>query len=166
MERIHSALNKELIKRLLVQYFTQKGFIENFDTRLYPPMIQDLPIQIPQLASKVEVQPNVMNIDPQTGVVQLGWNLFVLGTERLTLGESSHTNLNEVQSAIAGPLNGTQKMSSTTPKRIINFIIEVLGNSKDGDISSIPANTTNRSPLGLGTGENSGYYRHSQRPVF
>ena len=142
MDRIHTALNQELIKRLMVRYFTQKGFKETFNRKIYPPTLQDLPVQIPQLAGKIEIQPYVEDIDPNTGVVKLGWNLFVLGVNRIFIGESTHTNLNEVRSGVAGPLQNARQGIATTPKKITEFIIKILGSSKNGDISSMPQTMT------------------------
>lgn len=168
MERIHAALNRELIQRLLVRYFTQKGFGEDFNQRVYPPMLQDLIAQVPQLMNKVEIVPYPMELDPMTGVVQLGWNMFVLGNNRMFLGESTHANLNEVRTSIAGPMGaGRRTAQDATPKRIVKFITKVLGSSKSGDISNIPKSVSMKAPLAIGaTGEHSGYFRHSQRPVF
>lgn len=163
---IHSALNRELIKRLLVRYFKQKGFSENFNKPIYPPQIQDITLQVPQLAPKLEITPYVIDLEP-TGEAKLGWNLFVLGTQRMFLGESRHTNLSEIQASIAGPLSSTRhSITDATPKRIINFITAILSKSKNGDISTTPQATAMRMPLPMGTGEHSGYFRQSQRPVF
>lgn len=166
-DRLRQALNRELIKRLLTRYFSQKGFEENFDRRVHPPLLQDLPFQIPQLYGKIEIQPYVEDIDPNTGIVRLGWNLFVLGTQRISLGYSTHTNLNEVRTAIAGPLAALDRGSHATPRRIINFITEVLSRSKHGDITCVPKTVTSRvsNVLPLGTGEMSGFFR-TNRPVF
>lgn len=165
--RIRAALNQELIRRLLIRYFTQKGFDENFDRKIYPPQLQDLPLQIPQLMGKIEIQPYVEDIDPNTGVIRLGWNMFVLGTRRMCLGESTHTNLSEVRTAIMGPLSALNHRTHATPRRIIEFIVKVLGQSENGDIASLPKNMMTRpGMLPLGTGELSGYFRTSHRPVF
>lgn len=168
-ERIHAALNRELIKRMLVQYFVQKGFEESFDQKIYPPTIQDLPQQVPQLASKIEIEPYVEDIDPRTGMVRLGWNLFILGTKRQYIGESTHTSLNEVQASVAGPLNNQPRNSlrNTTPRKIVEFIVKVLGDSKNGDVTAMPklVSTANQ-PLPISTNQQpSGYFRKHHRPV-
>lgn len=166
-ERLRSALNQELIRRLLIRYFCSKGFTENFNKRIYPPQMQDMAIQVPQLMGKIEVQPYVEDIDPNTGVVKLGWNLFVLGNRRMMLGYSTHTNLSEIRTAIMGPLAAMNRGTHATPKRIVNFVTKVMGSSNAGDIASMPKNLTTRAGmLPLGTGEMSGYFRTSHRPVF
>lgn len=164
MSKLQVALNKELLKRMLTQYFTQKGYNENFDRKIYPPTIQDMGQFIPQLTNKLEVIPHIVDIEPQTGIVKLGWNLFILGNKRMYLGESTHTNLSEIR--VGQMTNGqTIKTNYPTPKRIIEFILKTLENSKNGDVSDIPL-TIGRQPLALGTGEQSGYYRYSQRQIF
>ena len=165
--KIHIALNQELIRRLLIQYFATKGFNENFDKRIYPPQLVDLVSRIPRLNGKVEVTAFVQDIDPLSGAVKLGWNLFVLGTKRMYLGESTHTSLAEITGQITTVESSNTTPSYATPKRIVEFITKVLGNSKSGDISaSHGRGVTSRSVFPVGTGENSGYFRRSQRPVF
>lgn len=164
-DKIRTAFNTELTRRLLIKYFMDKGMTESFEKRLYPPTLQDMTIKIPQLRGKIEIQPFVEDIDPNSGAVKLGWNLFVLGTKRMYLGESVHTSLQEVTSAIGGPLDGSRYLDYATPKRMINFIVNVLSDSKQGDIP--PSNKLGKramSVLPIGTGEQSGYFK--RYPVF
>ncbi len=165
--KIHVALNQELIRRLLIQYFSTKGFNENFDRRIYPPLLVDLVTRIPRLNGKVEITAFVQDIDPLSGAVKLGWNLFVLGTRRMYLGESTHTSLAEITGQVTTAVESCNGSTSyATPKRIVEFITKVLGKSKSGDISASHGRVTSRSVFPVGTGENSGYFRRSQRPVF
>lgn len=164
-DQIYAALNQELIRRLMIRYFKQKGFRENFNKRIYPPLLQDIVLQIPQLNGKIEIQPYVEDINPESGMVRLGWNMFILGQKRLFLGESMHTSLAEVRNAVFGPQPNTRFINYATPKRIINFVVKVLGNSKNGDISLRP-DQVYTAALPLGTGEHSGYFRTQQRPIF
>ena len=167
-ERIHAALSEELVRRLLIKYFKTKGFEESFDKKIYPPALQDFVAQVPQLFGKLEVVPSVEDIDPNTGVVRLNWNLFVLGNHRMWLGQSAHTSLAEVRTAVGGPLASTTRMTHATPKRIVEFIVKVLGKSKSGDISTTPRTIMSRdiSATPFATGDSSGYFRTSHRPVF
>jgi hypothetical protein len=168
-EKVRAALNQELIRRLLNRYFVQKGYNlgEDFDKKIYPPILQDMPVQIPQMLGKLEVEPYAEDINPNTGVYKLGWNLYVLGNQRMSLGFSTHANLSEVRTAIAGPMSATSRGTFSTPRRIVNFITKVLSTSKQGDIASMPKNLTVRQGLvPYGTGEMSGYFRTSHRPVF
>jgi hypothetical protein len=160
-QRLYSTLNKEYCKRLLIRYFVSKGFQESFDKKIYPPKIQDLTSAIPQLAGKIEIEPYVEDIDPNNGIYHLGWNLFVLGTKRLFLGYSTHTNLSEVKSPIAGPTEGGEKILNATPRRVINFVTALLANSKNGDITR---GAFGRKSMLFVTGDQSGYFK--RRPVF
>jgi hypothetical protein len=162
-QRMHNAFNSELCRRLLIRYFTLKGYTESFNKKIYPPTIQDLSTLVPQLQGRVEIEPFVEDIDPNSGVYKLGWNLFVLGTKRLYLGVSSHTSLAEVRSSIGGPLDGASKVFYATPNRVINFITAVLSKSESGDISQKLA-TKRVQPLFI-TGDHSGYFRTQQRPI-
>jgi hypothetical protein len=166
-DRIHDALNKELIKRLLVRYFTSKGFDENFNKKIHPPMLQDMLIHVPQLVGKIDIAPYVEDIDPNTGVVRLGWNLFVLGNRRMYLGESTHASLIEVRMAVGGPLDGSSHhIHAATPKRIIEFVINILSNSKSGDITNVPKSAILRTPSMVMNNDAGGFFRTRNRPVW
>ena len=166
-DKIHAVLATELVRRLLVRYFHAKGFSESLDKAIYPPQLQDLIIQIPQLLNKVEVVPHVEDIDPQTGVAKLGWNLFVLGNRRMFLGESVHTSLAEVRMGIDCPASDMRRSLHVTPRKVIHFISTILGNNLDGDISQTPTNIVVRQNafLPLGMGDQSGFFRMSGRPI-
>jgi hypothetical protein len=166
-DRIHAALNKELMKRLLVKYFTQKGFSENFDKRINPQLLQDMVLQIPQFAGRVEVTPYVEEINPNNGVVTLGWNLFILGTSRMYLGESTVTSLSEVRSPIAGINNNMGRFKNyATPSRIIHFITEILSKDKYGDITSRVISTKNGALPPLSVGDSTGFFQTKHRQVY
>lgn len=164
-DRLRAALNEELIRRLLIRYFSNKGF-ENFNKKLYPPLMQDIAIQIPQLLGKLEISPYAEDIDPNTGVFKLGWNLYVQGVHRMFLGYSTHTNLSEVRTSVQGPLAALGRGSHATPKRVVEFVTKILGKSKGGDIAAMPKNLSIRpGMLPLGSGDMSGYFRTTNRPV-
>jgi len=133
---IYKALNKELFRRTLVKYFYDRGFKESMDKRVYPPAIQDIVVAVPKLVGKIELQPYVEDVNPLTGVVTLGWNLFTLGNKRMFLGNSTHTNLNSLNTMIRGPIcsEGIRNIEYRTPKEIISFLISTLGNSKESDL--------------------------------
>jgi hypothetical protein len=135
VQKIQTILNEELIRRLLRKYFTTKGLGENMDRSLYPPILQDLTRLVPQLNGKVEVVPTVAEIDPNGGDVKVEWNLFVLGTHRMSLGESTHRNLAELNQAAFQPKTDTVSSKKASPKQIVEFIGRVMGSSKAGIIS-------------------------------
>jgi len=123
-------LNREVIRRNLIRYFRdQKGFSESFRKKVYPPMVADVGIMVPGLHDKVEIVPFVESVDPVLGSVKLGWNLFVLGNHRIYLGETYHTDSNQLKQAVYGgqvtlsECRGTYEHSAKT---IIEFIMKVL----------------------------------------
>lgn len=133
--QIKKQLQKEHLRRLLNKYFMEKGYVDSFDIPLYPAICVDLPMRIKHLFNRVEVVPYVVESDPITGIVKLGWNLFVLGTNRIHLGTTSHTNMAELRSAVKGQINRELPAECiTTPKKVINFILRNLNSSRSGFI--------------------------------
>jgi hypothetical protein len=166
-EKVYYALNKEYMRRLLTKYFYQKGFKEDMNAKIYPPLLQDLAMAIPSLMGKIEIEPEVCDVDPTTGIVSLEWNMFLLGNKRMFLGESTHTDLAEIRSPMSGvsDKSGIRIINYTTPAKVVNFIINVLGEHKMGDLSQTPKNIT-LSPLvpyTKGIGDTSGYFK--RRPL-
>ena len=93
IETIKHVSNTEVVRRLLVKYFIEKGFMESFDRHLYPALLQDLILQIPQLTTKIEIVPFAEEVDTFQGKAILGWNIFVLGNQRMYLGQTFHNDL-------------------------------------------------------------------------
>lgn len=151
IDKIKHISNTEVIRRLLIKYFIDKGFTNNFDRRLHPSLIQDLPYVIPVLSSKVEIVPHSENIDSTTGMATIGWNLFVLGSHRMYLGETCHSNLHNLARQIkSGFITPTRDTSSarlqTTPKKVILFITKVLSDHDEGYVSLQPSQQTPKQP--------------------
>ena len=161
VDKIKHVANTEYVRRALIKYFMDKGFTESFDRHLYPALLQDLPIILPFLASKVEVRPYAEEIDTAVGKAVLGWNLFVLGNQRMYLGDTHHNDLmtlaRQIREGIIlpGPISSARRQ--TTPKRVISFITRVLGDHESGYIDLMPAQHTPREP-----GSN---YRHRNAMV-
>jgi hypothetical protein len=149
IQRIKHMTNTEVVRRGLIQYFITKGF-QSFDRLIFPPDLADLPIVLSLLSDKVEIIPHAMNIDGMSGRAELGWNLFVLGTHRMFIGKTYHNNLRELAMQIKNgdmPFNNDISAShQTTPRRIITFIIKVLGTHENGYIDlKQPVKSSNRS---------------------
>lgn len=167
IDRVKRVFNDEYIRRSLIKYFSDKGF-DNFNRSVFAPILQDMPYMIPELVNKVEVVPYVKETNPATGQVTMGWNLFVLGLNRMDLGDTLHNNMNDFQQAINGPTN--QQFNATkSPKDIIEFIIKILQNSIQGNISPQvgqqplqPPRPVNRPKMGPTA---SGGYYEKNRPV-
>lgn len=140
--RIKQAANTEAVRRILIKYFIDRGYTESFDRSVNPVMIQDLPYANIGMDTKVEIEPHALDIDPTTGRGVLGWNLFVLGNQRIFLGETYHNSLLElarqIKSGQIQPAAVTGTRRCTTPRRIITFIERVLGDRDGGHVDISP----------------------------
>lgn len=119
-------LQKEFIRRSLIQFFEEKGY-DNFLVKPYPPSLVDLPDRIPVLNSVVEIKYFLEDIDMQENIIKVGWNVFALGNKRIFLGYTLHKNLNEIDNNSNnidiihdGPIN---------IKNIIESLVKILGES-------------------------------------
>jgi len=140
IDKFRHALNTDVVSRLLVKYFVSKGY-ENFDRLIYPPFMQDLPQMIPELADKIEVIPHCQNIDPMSDSATLGWNLFVLGTQRQFLGETYHIGLPTLAMQLQqGRVIAENQLATrqTTPRRVLHFVESVLSRHKSGYVNLAP----------------------------
>lgn len=139
--RIKRALQKAYLKKMLEDYFLNKGY-DSLDKPLYPAVCLDMPIRIKQLFNRVEIIPFVVESDPMTGVVRLGWNLFVMGINRIYLGSTSHTSMADLRNSIQGASSRNMPCEKvTTPQRVADFVIKILDNSKAGFVE-LPPNFT------------------------
>lgn len=93
---------------------------------------------IPQLIDKVEISPTVHFFDPRTNKCTIRWNLFVLGTNRMYLGDTSHNNIAD---AVAAIRSGTTvdndnniKNMTVSPLKIAKFVSQILLKHEDGYI--------------------------------
>jgi len=130
--KLKRSLQRELYRKLLTDYFTKRGY-ESPDSPLYPPTVADLPSTVKELYNKLEVVPYSERVDPVTGLVTLGWNLFVLGTNRMFLGTTTHASMSDLRMAMEGAIN--RNLSSemiTTPGKLVDFVLSVLDDSKAG----------------------------------
>lgn len=151
IDKIKHATNTEVVRRLLIKYFMDKGF-ESFDKQMYPSIMQDLPMVVPLLLTKIEIIPHAREINSSLGKAVLGWNLFVLGNQRMYLGETYHNNLHDLARQIrSGIVTMTEPTMNnarrqTTPRRIITFITRVLSGHADGYVDLSPSTTMVRLP--------------------
>lgn len=141
IDKLRAAISQEFVRRSLIKYFSDKNYT-NFMVSVYPPSIKDLPVVVAELANKIEVVPYVTEFDPISGKAVIGWNLFVLGNNRMDLGESVHSNVTEIERATLAHGYGGKK----TPKDIIDFIMKVLSTSKAGMISNVDNNSIRNLP--------------------
>ena len=141
-DNIKHISNTEVVRRLLIKYFSDKGFNESFDRHLYPSLIQDLPLVIPALSNKVEIKSHAEDIDPSLGKAVIGWNIFVLGNHRMYLGDTYHNDLSglarQIKSGFILPENTYTARRQSTPKQVITFITRVLGMHDAGYVDLAP----------------------------
>ncbi|CAK0748148.1 hypothetical protein CCP1ISM_20009 [Azospirillaceae bacterium] len=122
---ITRVLQKEYLRRSLIEYFKNKGYTKTFEICPYPPSLQDMNEQA--FASKaIEVAYNIEDIDLIDNAVKISWNIFVLGNKRIFLGYTNHQNFSDIQNNrnIIADFNGPINID-----KIINTIVEFLGNS-------------------------------------
>jgi len=138
LDRLEHLFNSELARRLLIKHFSERGFAENFDRRVYPPAMQDLIDTIPEFNGKIELVPHAIEIDPTNGFARIGWNLFVLGNQRMYLGETEHSDLQDLArkldsgTYIIGGEGEQTARQQRTAREIISFISRVLQKSEAG----------------------------------
>ena len=99
---IKKALALEAVRKELYTYFEINNI--PLDTIVYPPLIRDLQTVLPILGNKIEIKPHIEDVDPTTNYVKIGWNLFVLGTNRMFLGHSVHESIANIDTQINNPL--------------------------------------------------------------
>lgn len=140
IDKYKHALNVEVVRRLLIKYFMEKGFTDSFDRQMCPSLLQDLPLAISVIANKIEIIPHAVDVDTVTGKAVVGWNLFVLGLHRMYLGETYHMDLQDLARQLrAGYINDTgNARRQTTPRRVITFITRVLGDHEAGYVDLRP----------------------------
>lgn len=133
VDRINNILNETQIRRSLVKYFMDRGFVENFDMPVFPPSLQDLTATIPEIANRVEIVPHAIELDPQTGYGRIGWNMFVDGNQRLFLGETEYANMHDFAKQLEEgkgfniiPSTSMESYHETTPRRITSFLTRIL----------------------------------------
>jgi hypothetical protein len=154
VDQIKHITNNEVIRRLLIRYFIDKGFDKSFDRQMYPSIMQDLPLVIPSLSGKVEVVPHAKEIDSANSKGVLSWNCFVLGSHRMYLGDTYHNDLRDLARQIRmgtiKPPDGIGVAAiarrQSTPRRIICFITRVLGDNESGYVDLNPTTAPARAP--------------------
>ena len=121
---------------MILQSFKDQG--ESLEDAVDPIAVSAAIGVIPQLIDKVEISPTVHYFDPRTNKCVIRWNLFVLGTNRMFLGETSHNNIGD---AVADIRSGTSvdndnniKNMSVSPLKIAKFVSTVLLKHEDGYI--------------------------------
>lgn len=137
--KIKRALNQKIVLLALTKYFYDKGY-SSLDRPIDPIIIQDLPIMVTGLDTKVEVIPHIVEVDPTISRAVVGWNMFVLGNQRIFLGETIHNSIAELAKQVysnSTVMSANDHQRCTTARRIISFIGRVLGASEAGYVDLV-----------------------------
>lgn len=121
LNNLRNILGIASVRQQLDEYFENKNIDEK--SMIYPPSIQDIN-SINEIANKVEVIPFMEELDPTSGNIKVGWNLFVLGTNRKFLGYSVHDSFNDIKESEIKSMDNV--LSYATGEEIKNFIVETL----------------------------------------
>jgi hypothetical protein len=141
-------LQKEFVRRKLVQYFESKGY-DNFQVNAYPPSIVDIMERIDALNGIVEINHNLEDVNIQNNDIKLAWNLFVLGNNRAFLGYTTHQSLTEVETA---GHQAVQYNGPITIKQLVEWMVDTIGeSSKLTEIYDNNSKAQNNSTLGMTT---------------
>ena len=101
-------------------------------------MIQDIQEVIPEISNKVELTPFMEELDPTTGFVKIGWNLFVMGTNRKFLGYTVHESLEDLQQPGDSKKAQESSLRYTTPNELVDFIVETIQKYDDDHVALGP----------------------------
>ena len=163
-DKLEFVFNGALVRRLLVKYFHDKGFGENFDKKVYPPVLQDIVESVPELTGKIELEPFAVEIDPTSGFARLGWNLFALGNQRMYLGETEHSDLEELAKALDSntPIiveNDGEEVSrqTRTARDIVTWLTNTLGHSEAGLVRMVDTEVVSQ-PNAMGNAQATNFF--------
>lgn len=124
LNNVRMILGLTVIKQQLNEYFENKQI--NMESLLYPPIIQDMNESVPDISNKVELTPFMEELDPTSGYVKVGWNLFVMGTNRKFLGYTVHESLEDLKQPSDGKKAMETSLRYATPNDIVEFIVETI----------------------------------------
>jgi len=130
---IRNVLRIVMVRKQLNEYLEKKEI--NSGDLIYPPAIQDLQESIPDISNRVEITPFMEEMDPTTGAIKIGWNLFVLGINRKFLGYTVHESLDELKRPSPSKKALENSLCYTTGEDVVGFIVETLQKYDDEHIS-------------------------------
>lgn len=149
VNNIRKIINLNLLRNELNEYFGCKlkeiGDEINTNILLYPPMIVDMPECISVIGDDIEVQSHMEELDPRTGVVKVGWNLFVKGTNRKNLGCTSHDSIDDIHESSYSTNALQRSCLESSIQEVIDFIIDIY-QKYDDDIMELPSHDTVNTP--------------------
>ena len=161
VDKLKHTMNTDCVRRLLIKFFRSHGFEETLDRKVFPPLIQSLTLEIPQLATYVELEPSCESIDNINNKCTISWSLFVLGNHRMNLGQTYHNDISLLARQLQQSSTGSALLipedqqggarHQSTARQIILFITRVLAKSENGLVDlSTPKNGTMMAPNAFG----------------
>jgi len=132
VNNIRNVLSIVTIKKQLSEYLGSKNI--NPSTMVYPPLIQDIQC-IPEISNRIELIPHMEELDPASGNIKVGWNLFVLGTNRLELGYTIHESFSDLKQPEPSKKGMENSLCYTTGEEILNFITKTLQKYDEDHVS-------------------------------
>jgi hypothetical protein len=136
LNNIRNILGIVTVKKQLNEYLENKEIHPN--ALIYPPLLQDIPDSIPEIANKVEIIPFMEELDPTSGFVKVGWNMFVMGTNRKFLGYTVHESLNDLQRSTPTKKNLEHSLCYATGDDVVSFIVETLQKYNEDNVALGP----------------------------
>lgn len=138
LNNIRNILGITSIKKRLSEYLASKNIEPN--TLVYPPLIQDIG-SIQEISNRVELVPFMEELDPMSGYIKVGWNLFILGTNRKFLGYTVHESLDSLKRPEPTKQSKEHSLCYASGEEVLNFIIETLQKYNEDHISLGPITT-------------------------
>lgn len=137
---LKKAITNDVLKKDLVQYFINKVERDGLDTTHSPILWQDLLDTMPYLNGYIELIPHNEYLNVAKDEINIGWNIFVLGIQRMYIGSTKHKHLKKTASEFkTGYISPTKYYdSNVTPRQIIAFICRVI---KDSNLTHIDKNS-------------------------
>lgn len=138
LNNIRNILGISSIRKQLSEYLTSKDI--NPNTLVYPPLIQDIG-SVPEISDRIELVPFMEELDPMSGFIKVGWNLFVLGTNRKFLGYTVHESLEDLKRSEPSKQSREHSLCYASGNEVLNFIIKTLQKYNKNHISLGPIKT-------------------------
>ena len=158
--KIKNVISLIILEKQLKEYIKNNIDIDEvFDDKdhyllfkISPIKLLDLPYKIPALSDIVEIVPFVENINNANGEIDVGWNLFVDGINRMPLGSTKFDNIKDIFDTLKNGMNNVKEYNSNVDgKSLINFIISIIQNHNIKiDINAKPVNKSFYDEIGTG----------------
>jgi len=159
LNNIRNILGIVAIKKNLTEYLERKEISP--DSLVYPPLIQDVQT-IPEISNRVELIPYMEELDPTSGFIKVGWNLFVLGTNRKFMGYTVHESLEDLKQPQATKKSKERSLCYTTGKEVLEFIIDTLQKYNEDHVSLGPMKAQSPQVYGAKMPISNAYYERNK----